>query len=269
MQVVLIADEQRAQPRLGLGCVEERFAAVEVSLVDRDAEAETRLVGRVGGREVGSEVAVALLDPQRVERRVAHRSRGTRSDEAVPDLDRPLAWHVQLEAELADVGDPLRERRRAADLDRARGPEGKGLAGNVVARHRLEKITGRRPPQPDHRQLVGDVPDRHGCVGLADVQPEPAEVGVDGPGARDDPEALRLETGHRHVADDAAAVVEELRVDDRAGRAVDAVVTDALEQARRTGTGDLDLPERAHVDDAGALAYGRVLGGDEVVIRRT
>ena len=39
--------------------------------------------------------------------------------------------------------------------------------------------------------------------------------------------------------------------------------------ASAPGPAHLDLAERAHVDDADALAYRLVLGGDEVVVRRT
>ena len=108
-----------------------------------------------------------------------------------------------------------------------------------------------------------------GAIRVASVQPQPAEVGVDRPGAGDDPEALGLEAGDRHVSDDAAAPVEELGVDDRAGRPVDAVVADALEQSQRAGTAHLDLPERAHVDDPDPLAHRLVLGRDEVEVGRT
>src|SRR5204863_10102869 len=90
--IVLAADDERAQAQLG--------RALELRPLSlRDAEAETGLERRVGARQVGAEVAVALLDPERVERRVADRL-GRCSVERVPDLHRPGAPHVELEAEL-------------------------------------------------------------------------------------------------------------------------------------------------------------------------
>src|SRR5205085_8863526 len=64
--VLLAADEQRPQPR--------RRLPVELGpLVLRDREADPGVERRVGGGEVAAEVAVALLDPQRVEGLVADR----------------------------------------------------------------------------------------------------------------------------------------------------------------------------------------------------
>ena len=62
--------------------------------------------------------------------------------------------------------------------------------------------------------------------------------------------------------------VEELRVDDAPDGAVDAGVADALEQRERARARDLDLAERAEVDDADALAEGLVLGRQQRLPRR-
>ncbi len=100
------------------------------------------------------------------------------------------------------------------------------------------------------------------------MQLEEAAVTVDGACAGDDAEASLGEPGHGHVADDAAALVEQLRVDDRADGPVDAVAAHTLEQRERAGTGDLELAEGRQVDDPDPLAHGRVLDGDAVVGRR-
>ena len=63
----------------------------------------------------------------------------------------------------------------------------------------------------------------------------------------------------RDVGHDAAALVEELRVDRRADRPVDVVRADALEQREGARARDLDLAERAEVDDPDPLADGAVL----------
>src|SRR5581483_10591142 len=79
---------------------------------------------------------------------------------------------------------------------------------------------------------------------------------------RDDAEAVLREPRDRHIAHDVAALVDELRVDDRADRAVDARVAHALEHVE---IGRLELAERCHVDDPEALSDRGVLDGDPVV----
>ena len=64
---------------------EERVAPEEVALVELDGEAEAGLERRLVRRDVGAPDAVALLEPQRVDRLVAAR------DEAVP---RPASQSV-------------------------------------------------------------------------------------------------------------------------------------------------------------------------------
>ncbi|HEX3345488.1 MAG TPA: selenocysteine-specific translation elongation factor, partial [Polyangiaceae bacterium] len=78
---------------------------------------------------------------------------------------------------------------------------------------------------------------------------EPAEVGVDRAGAGDEAEAVVGQARDREVGDDAAARVEELRVDDAADRPPDAVVADPLQQRQRPRPARLDLAERRQVDD--------------------
>ncbi len=100
------------------------------------------------------------------------------------------------------------------------------------------------------------------------MQAQPAEIGVDRRGARDDAEALLGETRDGDVGDDAAARVEELRVDDAPGLAIDVRVADALEQRGCARALDRDLAERRHVDQAHAFAQRRGLLGQQVRIGR-
>ena len=100
------------------------------------------------------------------------------------------------------------------------------------------------------------------------MQLEESAVAVDGACAGDDAEALLAEPRHGHVADDAAALVEQLRVDDRTDRPVDAVAAHAVEQAERIRSSHLELAERRQVDDADPFPHRRVLDGDPVVERR-
>ena len=101
------------------------------------------------------------------------------------------------------------------------------------------------------------------------VQLEEAAVAVDRAGARDDAEAIVREPRHGHVADDAAALVEQLRVDDRADRLVDPVVADALEQRRAHPAPETSsLPNDVMSMIPTPLAHRRVLDRDAVVVRR-
>ena len=65
-----IGERQAAQHPLRLLAREQRLAADEVALVELHREAEPRLVRRVLGRDVRAPHAVALLEPQRVDRLV-------------------------------------------------------------------------------------------------------------------------------------------------------------------------------------------------------
>ena len=100
------------------------------------------------------------------------------------------------------------------------------------------------------------------------MQLEKTTVAVDGACAGDDAEPFFIQPRHGHVADDAAALVEQLRVDDGTDRSVDVVAAHAVEQAERIGSGHLELAERGQVDDADPFTHRRVLDGDPVVKRR-
>jgi hypothetical protein len=114
--------------------------------------------------------------------------------------------------------------------------------------------------------LIALVAQLHLAVLLAHVQAQPAQVGVDRAGAGDDAKALAGQPRHRQIGDDPAALVEELRVDHAAHRAIDAAVADALEQRQRARAADRDLAERREVDDPDALAKRPVLLGKQLQV---
>ena len=99
-----------------------------------------------------------------------------------------------------------------------------------------------RAPHADHAERIGLVAQLDRVVAGAHVQAQPAEVGVDRRRPRDDAEVLLAEARDRHVGHDAAALVQELRVDDAARAAVDVRVADALEQRGRPGPSTAILP---------------------------
>ena len=86
--------------------------------------------------------------------------------------------------------------------------------------------------------------------------------------AGDEIEAIVGEPRDRHVGFDAAALVAELRVDDRADRTIEIVDGEPLQQRERARSAHLVFRERAHVDQRDALAHRAMLGADRVE-RRT
>ena len=151
-----VVEDEAAQPLARAGRLrrDERVAAEEVArLVERDREPEARLVRRLVRGDVARPDAVALLEPERVDRPVAggdHPVRRARPSQSVAQSAAAvLGRRVQLPAELADVGDPQREERHAADRDLARGEEREGRVREVVARERREDVASPRAPQPE------------------------------------------------------------------------------------------------------------------------
>ena len=131
---------------------------------------------------------------------------------------------------------------RASHAQRPAAGEREGRGGDVVLGHGLQHVARVRAPHADHAERVGLVAQLDGVVARAHVQAQPAEVGVDRRRAGDDAEALLAEARDGDVGHDAAALVQELRVDDAPRAAVDVRVADALEQRGRPGPSTAILP---------------------------
>jgi hypothetical protein len=105
------------------------------------------------GVELEPEGAVALLDPAGgavdtdPDRYGAVRGAGV--EQGVPQLRGVLHRHVELPAELTDVGDPGGEHRGARDRDLAAGEEAEALVGDVVVGERGEDVARLGSPQAD------------------------------------------------------------------------------------------------------------------------
>ena len=220
-----------------------------VALVELHGEPEPGLERRVVGRDVRAPHAVALLEPQRVDRLVAacdEPELPAGLPDRVPEREPELGRAVELPAELADVGDAQR-RGRAPPRPRAlrRACRGSRAASRSAA-------AGSRAPSGPRgrgRRSGGDVLD--GDV-VAGVLADPGEVVLAEGRARDDPEALLAEPRDGEVALDPAAAVQHLRVGDRADVAGDAVRAEPFEELGGALAGDLDLGEGALVEERGA-----------------
>ena len=202
------------------------------------------MVGRVARREVGPDVAVALLHAQTVERPIPAHAEPLRSasdEQAVPDGGRPGARDIQLVAELAHVGDALRKRRRAADADVLAGAEWERLVREVSRRDCAHDCLGVGTPDADHGELVALLADRHVVLGAVGDALEPAAIRRHGARARNHAVAVLGEPGDGDVGDHATAMVEHLRVDDTADGLVQLGVARELQERARIGPVDNDL----------------------------
>src|ERR1019366_4104970 len=232
----------------------ERGRADERALL-LHAEAEAGLIGGLVGGDVCRPYAVALLQPQRVDRAVAARREPVLAPGLPqgPPQPRPvLRRAVELPTELAHEG-------------HAQGAHGHVPYGQLPHAHvgelqrvvgqRGEDLAGARAPQREARPAG-----RH--VGAADaavaggVAADPAEVVVAERRPGHDREELLLHARDREVELDSAAAVEHLRVGDRADLARHAVVAEPFQEGARAGPGDLELGERGLVEQARALARG-------------
>ena len=130
---------------------------VEISFVKPHAETKAGLERVVEQAHVGPVVAVTLLHAQRIEDAIAARPDvhiASGGQQAIPDLAGPSGLGVELPSELADVGHPLRQDRKAADVDVAGVHEGERLLGDVVPRDASEHLARLRSPDAQHRDLV-------------------------------------------------------------------------------------------------------------------
>ena len=224
-------------------------------LVDRNREPEPGFDHGVGVVDVVAVVAVALLHAQarqRLQSGVAQPTRLAGVEEPVVHVGGLLGGHVQLVTELAEVGDPDAQHAREPDVDLPCVAERERRVRHVARRHRLQQLARTRSLDVElcvPRRHVGDE-----RVLLADVAPHPRlHVAVGGVGG-DDPEVVIAELGHCEVGLEMAGVVEPLGVGDPAGRAVDGVGRQVVEQPAGVGALNAELGHERHVhhDHAGA-----------------
>ena len=246
----------------GVALCDERVAAAEVALAQVDPPAEPGLPRRGVGRDVGRPVQVALLHPQRVDRPVADIDDAVRPPGRAQQLvhvGRVRGGDVQLPAELADVADAHRQHRRRADRDLARRARSGTPRCETSSSHTACSTSRASGPQ----RLI---------TALAEVRSRICTLPSSGEFERIQPmswapnaepvttyQCSLAEARHRQVALDAAALVAQLRVRDRADRLVHVGHRQPLHSAERAGPGDLELGERRLVDQGDALADGAVL----------
>src|SRR5262245_30802934 len=216
---------------------DECLAADEITLVEPDAEAQPGLERRVLGRDLGAPVAVALLEPERIDCPVAagaQAGRGARSPERVPERQTGRRLRVELPAQLADVGHSQGEDAGVAHRDAARAHVGKRHVRDVVSRRPGENLARSRPEETETGIAIRDVLDRDRAR-VGRVRTDPREIVQAERAAGDEHVAIRGQARDGQVALDPAALVQELGVGDRADRVVEVVVGQPLQEAERPG----------------------------------
>ncbi len=237
------------------------FAAEEVALGGADGEADTGLVRVVLGGHVMAPGAVTLLQAEAVEGAAPggdHPVLPARLPERVPQPQPHIGGGVQLPAEFADVTEAHRGDRDMAEVGVPGLEVAEGLVGEVVAGERLDQVAGERTPDADAAGAGRDVADLDPLV--RGVPQQPVEVGS-AVGA--DLEAVRGEPGHGEVGADAAGLVQEQGVRDRARLLGEVVAGHPLEEGKGAGPGDLQPAQRGHVVQGDLFAGGPGLGGGD------
>ena len=145
----------------------------------------------------------------------------------------------------------------------AAGAELERVGADVVVGERAEDVAGPRAPQPDRGERRGQVDDLGRAVGRQ-VVAEPLAVEVAVRAAGDDPEAVLGQPHDRQVGAEAAALVDDRRVDDLArARRSSAPTAMRCTASNAPRPDDVEDHERRQVDVAGALAHRQVLGVDD------
>ena len=170
---------------------------------------------------------------------------------------------VELEAELADVGDAQRQRRHARHLEVPRAKERERLPRDVILDQGLEQLPGARACESEDAVALGFVVELHRAV-VRQMPLEPGVVVQLRGRCGDHIEALRLGTGDRHVALDPAARPAHLRQRDSPDRR-EAVGTETIEESLRARTRDAVLGEARLVEHAHRRAHGPALLADRLV----
>src|SRR5216684_8751582 len=169
--VVVAAHLQRAQPPRNSGAArcQQPFAAVELRLVETNAETESRLERVVEQCEVGAVVAVALFHPEPLQDAVPAGPDARRAPcrhQPVPDLPGPRRLDVQLPTKLAYVRHPLGKHGGAADPYGPRVHEREAVICHVVGGHALENVPRGRSPHADDREILRRLAEVDGGISI-------------------------------------------------------------------------------------------------------
>ena len=184
----------------------------------------------------------------------------TGSPDRVPHGETVGHGHVELPAEVADVGDTRGEHGLARDRDLAAGAEGEALVAHVGIGDGREDRAGVGAPQADGGDVIGEVGERRALSG---VVLEPLEVAHAVRAAGDHAEVVIAEAHDGEVGAEAAVGGEHRGVDDLAHGDVHLAHADLLHGGQRARTGDVEEREGGEVHQACGLAHLQVLGVDD------
>ena len=127
--------------RAGLFRLGQRRVADEIALVQRDAETDTGLVGRVVGGHVGTPVDIAFFKPQRFDGAVTGIAKPQWCScfhKGVKDGLSIFDRQMQFPSQFADIGYPHGENRTSGYSNSPGLGKGKPGVADIVAGHLLQ-----------------------------------------------------------------------------------------------------------------------------------
>ena len=151
--------------------------------------------------QLAAEGPVRLLQPQRLDRVVAGVGQAkpvARGDQVLVGADGELGRHVQLPAELADVGDPGGADRGVAEVDRVTSAERERLVAEIGAREPGQQVARPGSHDPVDGVLRGHV-DQRGVQARGHPPGDVVLVAFGARGAADQQELLGREPGDGDV----------------------------------------------------------------------
>src|SRR5215472_5528283 len=164
--------------------------------------------------DVCAPVAVAFLQPQRVDGPVAGRDdtkRLTCPPQCIPQFEAILHWGITLPANLAHVSDAQGQRRNITNSYLLRGQVGEGRVGEVVLAHLLHQVARSWSPYADAAAAGSHIVDVDRAI-AGQLTAHPREVVQAKGRTGNDLKTVSCKAGDCQVALDAAVGVQHLRV---------------------------------------------------------
>ena len=195
-------------------------------------------------RDVMAEMPERLLDPATVKRMKPAKLQPQirpRLFQRLEDMRRLVGGRVDLPAQLADIGHPVRAPKAHADLDLLRGAEGEGRVGEIRradAGHQIARLRPHDAQDGLRRRHIGD--DREG---IPQMPSQPGQIALQRRPRHDQKEGRLRQPRHGQVTLDPAPRVQHLRIDDPPRSHVQIGPAQPLQEGQRIAPLDPDLAE--------------------------
>src|SRR5262245_28351686 len=226
---------EQAPRQARLALAQHRLAADEVTepataFLGFYDKAQPRLEHMILVGDVVSEMAIGLLEAQRIQRQQSRRPKSLRPaclQQNGQQMSGKLARHIQFVTKLADIADAMGPHVGHADLERALCCERECYIRDVVRGKSLQEDASLWPHYGETRLAARHV-DCRAARFLGHVTFEPGDIAAKRGRSRYGQKRSLREPRHRDVGLDAAALIQPLRVNDPTRSDRDIVGTDAL-----------------------------------------